>query len=256
VTAHLEMSIAGAPLAIDLTIPTSSTRLIDILPVFQSLADVVVGTVAEAVEASGERISCKAGCGACCRQLVPISEVEARRIRDLVESLPEPRRSQIRQRFAEARRKLEAAGLLAPLLHPERIKNADRLPLGLNYFHQQIPCPFLENESCSIHPDRPIACREYLVTSPAEHCANPSAETVRCVKMPRSIWALLARFDPVDPSAELLRWVPLIVAPEWADAHPDEPPPRPAPEWLSEAIGHLAKPASEAGPAAPAQPLP
>jgi Fe-S-cluster containining protein len=36
-----------------------------------------------------------------------------------------------------------------------------------------MPCPFLEDESCSIHPDRPLVCREYLVTSPAELCAGP-----------------------------------------------------------------------------------
>src|SRR3954447_24942564 len=91
------------------------------------------------------------------------------------------------------------------------------------YFALGMACPFLEDESCSIHPDRPIACREYLVTSPAENCSHPSAETVRCVKPPRSIWAQLARFDSVEPGAEHLRWVPLIVAPEWAENHPGEP---------------------------------
>ncbi|HEY5241787.1 MAG TPA: YkgJ family cysteine cluster protein [Polyangiaceae bacterium] len=30
---------------------------------------------------------------------------------------------------------------------------------------ETVSCPFLEEESCSIHPDRPPICREYLVTS-------------------------------------------------------------------------------------------
>src|SRR4051794_23939665 len=119
-TAHLKMSIAGEPLSVDLTVPRGPTRLVELLPVFQSLADCVVSTVVGAAEASGLAISCKAGCGACCRQLVPISEVEARGIRDLVEGLPEPRRSRIRDRFAEARRRLEEAGMLEPLLDPGR----------------------------------------------------------------------------------------------------------------------------------------
>ena len=38
--------------------------------------------------------------------------------------------------------------------------------LGREYFQLGIPCPFLEEESCSIYHDRPITCREYLVTSP------------------------------------------------------------------------------------------
>src|SRR5262249_44693347 len=138
-------------------------------------------------------ISCKAGCGACCRQLVPISEVEARNIGELVNSLPEPRRSQICARFAEARHRLEKAGLLEKLLHPENWPKDERQATGTWYFEQGIACPFLEKESCSIYADRPIACREYLVTSPAEHCAHPSAETVRCVKMPLKFGTALAR---------------------------------------------------------------
>jgi hypothetical protein len=33
--------------------------------------------------------------------------------------------------------------------------------------------------------------------------------------------------------------VALILAPEWADAHPNEAPPRPGPELLREFLGHL-----------------
>jgi Fe-S-cluster containining protein len=249
-TAHLEMTIAGAPLAIDLTVPNAATRPVELLPVLHALADVVVETVAESVAAQGQTISCKAGCGACCRQVVPISEVEARGIRDLVESLPEPRRSEIRRRFAEARRRLEAAEMLEPLRHPEQIAREERVSFGLSYFQLQIPCPFLENESCSIHPVRPIACREYLVTSPAEQCADPKPETIRRIKMPRSL-RRLACFSRVEPTAGSLPWVPLILAPEWADAHPDTSPSRPATEWVNEALGRLARPAPDAGPADP-----
>ena len=46
-------------------------------------------------------------------------------------------------------------------------------------------CPFLEEESCSIHPDRPLVCREYLVTSPAELCAGPTQEGVTPVAVPK-----------------------------------------------------------------------
>ena len=65
--------------------PVPSTQLrVDEPPV-----GTVVGVAVEDAVAEGETISCKKGCGACCRQLVPISQVEARRIRDLVEAMPE-----------------------------------------------------------------------------------------------------------------------------------------------------------------------
>jgi Fe-S-cluster containining protein len=238
-TAHLGLSLAGRAVRADVTVPTKPIRIGEMLPVLQSLTDLVVGASAEAAEARGRMVSCAKGCGACCRQLVPISEPEARRIRDLVEALPEPRRSEVRGRFAEARRRLEQAGLLETLCQPEG-SDCDALrALGLDYFAQQIACPFLDDESCSIHPDRPLACREYLVTSPAAHCARPSAETIERVEIPRSVWGALARVDPSDLSNRAHRWVPLVLAPEWADAHPDEPPPHPGPDLLRAVLERL-----------------
>ncbi len=111
--------------------------------------------------------------------------------------------------------------------------------VGMSYFDQGIPCPFLEEESCSIYGERPLVCREYLVTSPAEHCARPRAETVKRVKMPLKVWTAVAAFDEVPPGARFIRWVPLILAPEWAEAHPEEPAARPGPELLSQFFEHV-----------------
>ncbi|MGE5756093.1 MAG: YkgJ family cysteine cluster protein [Planctomycetaceae bacterium] len=232
VSADVALTVAGTRLEATVTVATAPARLVEMLPLFQSLADRVIGAVVASVEAQGRTISCRKGCGACCRQLVPISEVEARRIRDLVEGLPEPRRAAIKARFEEARRRLDEAGLLEILRHPDRSSAARRHSLGMDYFALRIACPFLDEESCSIHRDRPVACREYLVTSPAAHCANPTEETIEGVMMPAPIWPTLARVEgrPTEPGP--LRWVPLILAPEWADAHPDEAAPRPGPEWV------------------------
>jgi Fe-S-cluster containining protein len=226
-------------LRVKVTVPTGPTRLGQLLPLAQEFADAVVGSAAKGVEARGQTVSCKAGCGACCRQLVPIAEVEARHIRDLLRGLPEPRRTAIRTRFAEARERLEEVGLLERLQHPDGWSDGEGRSLGLRYFQQGIPCPFLEAEACSIYSDRPIACREYMVTSPAENCARPTAETVDCVKPPLKVWTAMARFDQVSPRARFIRWVPLILAPEWAEAHPDEPPPRPGPDLVRDFFDHV-----------------
>lgn len=222
------------------SVPTGPTRLRQLLPMAQSFADAVVGASVTATEEQGQNISCKKGCGACCRQLVPIAETEARHIRDVIEALPEPRRTEIRARFAEARRRLETAGLLEKLLHTDlQWAEGESVSFGLQYFHQGIPCPFLEEESCSIYADRPIACREYLVTSPAENCARPTAETVQGIKLPLKVWTAVARFDKTPPSARFIRWVPLILAPEWAEAHAEEPPPHPGTELLQELFEYI-----------------
>jgi hypothetical protein len=37
----------------------------------------------------------------------------------------------------------------------------------------------------------------------------------------------------------VMPWVPLVLAPEWADNHPEEPSPRPGTEWLREVLERL-----------------
>jgi Fe-S-cluster containining protein len=237
VTINLQFRIGDERVQAQIPVPSGPTRPRIMLPVFHALDDVVVGQAIKAVEKEGRTISCKAGCGACCRQLVPITPTEAYQIRELIEKLPEPRQTEIRRRFTEARRRLEEAGLLETLLHPDQVGD-DRRKLGLDVFALGIPCPFLEDESCSIHPERPLACREYLVTSPAAECARPSAETVRCVPVPSRVSRAVADLGVAGPT-RVSRWVPLVVAPEWADAHPEEEPTRPGPEILREVFERL-----------------
>ena len=217
---------------LELNVPSAPTPAAKLLPLFHSLADAVVDIACKTASAEGKSISCSKGCGACCRQLVPISAVEARRLRQLLDELPAARAAELRARFADARVRLADAGLLEALLEPERIGDEQAQAFGLEYFARGIACPFLEDESCSIHAERPVACREYLVTSPAAHCARPSAASVDRVKMPAKVGSAVRKLQP--PA-----WVPLIVAPEWADAHPDESPARPGPEIVGEFFSTL-----------------
>jgi Fe-S-cluster containining protein len=192
----------------------------------QNFSLALVGMGVSVAEQCGEKVSCKAGCGACCRQLVPITETEARNIADVVDAMPEPRRTTIRERFTETKRKLAEAGLLEKLEQPE--ENTRNTELGMDYFRAGIPCPFLEDESCSIHPDRPISCREYLVTSRPEHCANPTPDTIRRVATPGFVMTSFAKLDGAVKVG--VRWVPLALALEFAAAHPEPPPTVPGPK--------------------------
>jgi Fe-S-cluster containining protein len=222
-----------------LSVPAAAVPLRTLLPMVQSFTDHVVGAASAWSERQGEAITCRQGCGACCRQLVPLSEPEGRHIADLLEALPEPRRSQVQSRFAEARQRLAEAGLLDDLLEPARWTGPGERERRDRYFQLRIACPFLEDESCSIHADRPLACREYLVTSPAEHCADPKPETVRRVGLPLEVWPALAETARPSPDGQHLAWVPLIVAPAWAEAHAEPPERRPGQDWLKRFLENL-----------------
>lgn len=238
VRATADLTIAGKVLRLEMPIPSGPTRLIDMLPFFRYLTDSFVELAEENARAGGATVSCKKGCGACCRQLVPISEIEARQLKELVEEMPEPRKSEIRARFERARELLREAGLLESLLEPNRIGEEAIVPLGLDYFRSGIACPFLEDESCSIHAERPLACREYLVVSPAEHCAQPTAESIRPVKLvvhtAKAVRGMSAAWNRHG-----VRWLPLILALDWAETHPDTSPSRPGTEWVREALARI-----------------
>lgn len=227
VTVRVGMKIWDDEVEMALTLPAAPARLESLLPVFQKIADGFVDVGAERAGSQGRAVSCKKGCGACCRQLVPISEVEARRIGRLVDELPEPRRTEVRARFERARERLADAGLLQKLEDRKSLVEGEVAPFGLAYFHVGIPCPFLEEESCSIHADRPISCREYLVTSPAVNCADPKPGDIDQVEMPTSVWTALARAGSTGLPGRFIPWVPLILAPDWASANPDLSEPRP-----------------------------
>src|ERR1035437_254234 len=103
VNVRVGMKVWDYEVEMKLTLPSAPARLESFLPVFQRVADGLVGLAAERAGAEGRVVSCRKGCGACCRQIVPISEIEARRIGRLVGELPEPRRTEVRGRRGEAR---------------------------------------------------------------------------------------------------------------------------------------------------------
>jgi Fe-S-cluster containining protein len=187
----------------------------------------------------GYAISCKAGCGACCRQLVPISELEAHQLKELVGQMPEPRRTVIRKRFADAIQKFEETGLLEKLRDPDSFVDETVRKLGLDYFHTGVACPFLEDESCSIHPDRPLACREYMVTSPAENCSHPTADSVRQIKIPAKVSNAVIRLSQQREGSRFIPYVPMILALEWAENNPENMPHKPGPAILKEVFENL-----------------
>ena len=195
------------------TVPEDACPPEALLPDVQALASQVAALAEERARRVGRRISCKAGCGACCRQMVPISPAEARHLAALVDALPPERAAEIRKRFNEALATIEAASLPSRG-NPDAEKPAYR-EFGLSYFRLGVACPFLEKESCSIHRDRPLVCREYLVTSPPAACAEPGSGQIRQVNIPVTVWSVFGRSVSADGSLE---WMPLVEALRYASS--------------------------------------
>lgn len=239
-TADIVLRIGEHQIKTKVTVPTGDVALKELLPLMQSVASHLVQIGEEQTAEQGKQISCQKGCGACCRQMVPIAPVEAHGIRDLVERLPEPRKTEILQRFAAAKEKMLAAGMWQKMNERESWPENEVTTIGVEYFHLGVACPFLEDESCSIHLERPMACREYLVTSPAINCANPAAGQIEWVPIPAKTWPIASYVEQQAPAGKYLPWVPLIQALDFAAGH-EEGPPRPGTEWVRDIFNRLAK---------------
>lgn len=226
-TANLHVEIFGRRRLIPLPVRLGPATPTDLLPAARALADGLSAAAVEHAREAGRAVSCRAACGACCRQAVGISALEAAGLAITVENLPEPRRSGIRRRFDDAVARLEAAGLLDPaapkgtrtLIAPDAgDPKATHRAAAKAYFALGIPCPFLENESCSIYPERPMMCREYNVTSPPELCSRVYDAPVEKVAPPQALCKPLARTAaPLAGTAPIT--FPLTLALEWAEAH-------------------------------------
>ena len=243
--ATLRLTIGDLQIAHRLEVPDDKVPAATVVPALQGLVNAVVEAAEQQSVATGHLISCRKGCGACCRQLVPISASEAERLVGLIDAMPGPQRLALSERFAAAADALDRAGLRQILLDPaQRAGKTDR-ELSAAYFSLGAPCPFLEEESCSIHAERPLVCREYLVTSPAALCARSGQEGVAPVPVPKVSAAargLEENRAGVDVSN---RWLPLSLMLAWAADRA-----RPAqrhivkqtgPEWVQRFIGRLAR---------------
>lgn len=236
-TARLHLELLGEQRTFEVTVGLGRRTPLDLLPAARELTGHATAVAVTKAEEAGKRVSCRPGCGACCRQLVAVSVIEAVALADVVNAMPGPRRAAVKERFGTALNRLEAAQLLNPimprgersLLSPARpvdptspdapaARKAMINDLSARYFALQIPCPFLEDESCGIHPERPLVCREYHVTSPAERCAKLGAEKIDAVAPPLHMSGVLAR-TAAKVAGTSPQTIPLVLALEWAEAN-------------------------------------
>lgn len=240
-TISLEINIAGEKVQFQVTVPSGPATWDHLLPFMRALVKVGSDISQEYFASQGKNVSCKAGCGICCRQRVPLAEFEAHRLRRYVEAMPEPRRSAILNKFQAADEKVREAGIEVSFDSNEPITIEEMTRRAGNYFKLMIPCPFLEDESCSIYEERPLKCREYLVTSPAENCADPATQPVVGLPLPLKVYLSTLLLDE-STRGPGIRWVPLNQLISWTDTHAPAPPSRTGPELLHEFMSVLTQP--------------
>lgn len=195
-----------------------------LVPEAFKLADQIAREGIEREAKLGSKVSCAKGCAACCRWLVCVSIPEALYIHERLRGCESRRRDDIFQRFRRIKETLEENGLAEALARDLTRGHGDvtldhRLHvLSRRYHALQLPCPFLEQEACSVYPWRPIKCRQYYVTSPADWCVDPFGKNVRRVSLAHSVGELLATIA-ADLLGEPWRMIALPLVLDWASKH-------------------------------------
>ena len=103
ITGSGQLKINGEPMNISFTVPKGLCLPEALLPDAQRFANQLTDVAVARVERAGHRISCAKGCGACCRQMVPVSPPEARHLSALVEAMPPDQAAAVKERFQAAR---------------------------------------------------------------------------------------------------------------------------------------------------------
>jgi Fe-S-cluster containining protein len=234
-TLQFALNVQGARIEVNAQLPDGPVRPAILLPIIQDLSNSISDISEREAAGMGKPMSCREGCGACCRQAVPISPVEARMLSEWIDAQPGERREVLRARFRDAARRIEESGLAQSLRNAPLTDKDKTHALGLKYFALGIPCPFLEEERCTIHPIRPLRCREYMVASPAEHCAHPETKEIIGIRPPVVLSRILGQWN-ASGDAEPYSFILLTMLDEWAAAHPasEDRAHRTVPELLQE----------------------
>jgi Fe-S-cluster containining protein len=206
-------------------VPIGFVPVTSIVPFMRRLGEEAQALeVARSIDA-GQAPSCQKGCAACCRMLVPLSAPEAFSLGEWVRSRPTDQQDHIWARFAETKSQLLSHGLwqrLSELCEASVQPNDDALEvMNREYYGLRIPCPFLEEEVCTIYDERPAACRELLVTSPPERCDDLINNPVEPISVPVRVSTILGLLWNELTKAPI-RLIPLPMALDWAKCHEQE----------------------------------
>lgn len=219
---NISLKTPAGEISTSVEAPTHFVPITAIVPLTRRLGEEATALEEAQAREEGRLISCQKGCAACCRMLVPVSIPEAFALKAVIDELPTERRHVILGKLSTAKTHLEEGGLMARLAAlaeaDKPLSDEEMEPLNRDYYAIKMACPFLEQEMCSIYDDRPAACRELLVTTPAELCDDLMNNPVRPVPAPMRVgttlallWAELTNTAP--------RLIPLPLAMDWAEKH-------------------------------------
>lgn len=239
ITASFILRIGDKQLPLSATVPDRDVTALELIPVIQQLCDSTVSHTIAETQKAGKQISCQAGCGACCAQPVPVTTVEAENLARVIRDMPAARRRAVKARIARSLAAVREAGLDGKLRTLPALTREERRKVAADYFNLKLDCPFLENQSCSIYADRPLECREFLVTSDPKYCASLDGEKIEHVKSTVRLTPALRQLCRDAESESGPGWMLMIYCLESSSGNKSSRPKKHGAQWLKEFMKYV-----------------
>jgi len=236
IDADFQLKIGDRQVPISVAVPDYDVAAVELIPVYQAITDKVVSNNAQESEANGKAISCRAGCGSCCNQMVPVTLLEAEHLSKVVKRMPEPKQSRVRQRFKAIEEKMQTTGLAQEMAIIAEYDAQRQRELAIAYFKMGEACPFLESQSCSIYPDRPLECREFLVTSDPKHCEALDAGQIQHIDSKLRLLPALRKQSESSVKVKTASWMIMPLSLDWVKSKRHRYQRRNGRQWLKEFI--------------------
>ena len=184
------LNISGKAIPLGLGFKNCEGKLSQFVPLAHKISDIITDITLKSQNEKRCKISCRKGCSACCNYIIPLSSAEAVYLHDYTITLPDKTRKMIVRSFMLAAQKIASSQI--PKLADKTIAQLDNLEGISQWYRQlQLQCPFLFANCCSIYNHRPLACREYFVTSPPKYCKPEASGNQATLILPFSIAEIL-----------------------------------------------------------------
>jgi Fe-S-cluster containining protein len=169
---NLNFKAAEKDISFPINIMANEVTLSDIVIPARKLSSKIAVAHREMLARKGEKVPCRKGCCSCCSSLIPMSLPEVFRLSEEFAEMPEDKNQRLLRDCIDSAQKILKKAGEDNSLHD--FANNDKSKITeLNEWYSElgIECPFLSKRGlCKIYEQRPLACREHIVTGTSKLC--------------------------------------------------------------------------------------
>jgi Fe-S-cluster containining protein len=191
-----ELDVAGKIMPFHINVTAENATLADIVPLARKLSTKTAIAFLASLRENGQSVPCCKGCCACCSSLIPLSVPEVFRLREELLAMPIDSSNRIlRSCINTAERILDKTQRTTYLEGFSKDGNPRIRISQINkwYCELKLACPLLSEGLCTLYEQRPLACREHIVTGSSDPCQKDHKCRPNVAPMPVSVLEALGQ---------------------------------------------------------------